>query len=236
MYQYLTATAIMAAVWSLPFWFRKDLRKAMLWGGAIYIAFLSVGFLAYHFIADNPLKAITPGYWAPPTLFDLGQKTGGYAIEDVLFMFFGGGISISIYYFCLRKPLHSSRTKPRTVLLPLLVGVVGACIISKLFYLNAMYLLINFNFFGALTILAQRRDLIRFSFISGLLFMLTYALFFLLFNLLFPSFIEDHYRLYATSGLLPLGVPLEEYLYALGFGMMWSPLYSYVHGLKSKQS
>ena len=54
----------------------------------------------------------------------------------------------------------------------------------------------------------------------------------LIFLAFFPSFVALHYHPEQVSGILALGIPLEEYLYALGFGSMWSVIYSYMHDLR----
>ncbi len=226
----------MGACWAVMYWLRKDLRKAMVWSGIFYIAFLSVGFVAYRILFDDPVRSITPGYWAPPTLFDLGQKTGGYAIEDAIFMFFAGGTAAALYDFCFRKRFSRrdrvAKPKKRYVFV---VGVLAAGIFHSLFYLNDIYLLILFNLFGALVIMWQRRDLIKPSLYAGLLYLALYGLQFFGFNALFPNFIDQYYNLQATSGAMILGVPLEELLYAGTFGMIWGLLYKYAKGITYKR-
>src|SRR5579871_5412607 len=97
MYEYLFGVFILTCIWIVLYLIRKDLRKAMIWSGLFYIFWTLVGFILYRLFAFSPERSITPGYWAPPTLFNLGQKTGGLAIEDILFMFFVGGIATAIY-------------------------------------------------------------------------------------------------------------------------------------------
>lgn len=225
----------MGAFWTILFFMRKDLRRAMLWSGVFYIVFLSIGFVGYRLVFDDPVRSITPGYWAPDTLFDLGQKTHGYAIEDALFMFFAGGTAAALYEFCFRQKLGEGRVKKRSKKIMILVGVSAAGIFHSLFYLNDIYLLITFNLFGALFIMWQRRDLIRASLMAGLLYLGVYGGQFLIFNMLFPNFIDTYYNLQATSNLMPLGIPLEEYLYAFTFGMIWGPIYKYAKGATDKK-
>jgi len=207
----------------------------MVWSGVFYIILLSIGFVAYRLLAHDVTRSITPGYWAPPTLFNLGQITHGYGIEDALFMFFGGGIASVLYEFITRKKLGESGLPKPKKRVALGIGILGALIFHALFYLNDMYVLIAFNLFGAMALLWFRRDLLAHSLISGVAFMVVYILAFMLFNSVFPDFINQYYNLLATSGLSPLGVPLEEYLYGITFGMLWGPLYAFAHGLKASK-
>lgn len=233
MLAYLVGTGIMGTVWLALFLLRKDLRKTMLWSGIFYISFLTIGFIGYRLVFDDPVRSITPGYWEPPTLFDLGQLTRGYGIEDALFMFFAGGTAASLFEVCFRKRLSEERIKSSVKRYALLIGVLAAGLFHMLVYLNDIYLLIAFNFVGALVVLWQRRDLALNIFWGGGLFVLAYALQFLLFNALYPDFIDNYYNLHATSGVMLLGIPLEEYLYAFSFGLLWAPLYKYLKQLKA---
>ena len=52
---------------------------------------------------------------------------------------------------------------------------------------------------------------------------------FILFKQIFPNFLADIYNLQLTSNIILWGIPLEEYLYSLTFGMIWAPLYEYEH-------
>ncbi len=234
MYEYLAGIVIMFIVWTFFFIMRKDLRKVMVWSGIFYVIILTIGFFAHSLISNDPLRAITPGYWAPQTLFNLGQITGGYAIEDVLFMFFAGGIATALYEFFFHKKIVIRPVKKLKRKHALLFGILVTLILHQVFYFNDMYLLIYFNFFGALAILWQRRDLIIHSLVGGLFFLCVYILGFLLLIQIYPNLVQDIYRLHLTSGIILLGIPLEEYLYAITFGMLWAPIYEYEHRYKDK--
>jgi hypothetical protein len=235
MYQYLVGVSIMGAIWFIIFLLRKDLRKAMLWSGAFYIIILTVGFFAHSLVADNPARAITPGYWTPHTLLNIGAITGGYAIEDVVFMFFGGGIAAGLYELSFRKKIKEKFDRRLKKHHALWAGLLGAIIFHYLVPLNDMYLLITFNFFGALAILWQRKDLISHSIIGGLLALASYTCGFLVWVLIYPNLINDIYQLQLTSGVFLLGLPLEEFLYAFTFGMIWAPIYEYEHRYKDSK-
>lgn len=104
--------------------------------------------------------------------------------------------------------------------------------LHQLFYLNDMYLLITFNTFGAAALLWVRRDLVVHSLFGGFLFLAAYILGFLLMLQIFPTLIADIYKLNLTSGVMLLGIPFEEYLYAFTFGMLWAPLYEYEYRVR----
>ncbi len=239
MYQYLAGTGLAGLVWLMIFLLRKDLRRAMVWGGTVYFVLLSIGFVVYRLFMHDAVRAINPGYWAPPTLFNLQHIMHGYGIEDALFMFFYGGIAVVIYEFFFRKKLpqlsQADLKKPdvKGFLLVAGIGTAGAVAVYFAAYLNDIYLLISSAFFAALVIIWKRRDLAAQSLLGGLLFVVLYGVVLgQIFLHLFPHFLANYYHLRATSGVLLLGIPLEEYLYAFSFGMFWAPVYSFVYGLK----
>lgn len=231
--EYLAGVGILATVWAISFYLRKDLRKEMLWSGWYYFWILTVGFVAITVIAPNIPQhmSIIPGYWNPNTLFDLGRLTGGYSIEDALYMFFTGGIAASIYEMLFRKHIGRPFAKHRPHL-ALAVGVGAGILTVLLFDVNLIYMLIAFGFAGACTIWIQRPDLLKHSVFGGITYLLIYLLFFSLFLLLYPHFVETYYSLENLSGILFLGIPLEELLFALSFGLLWSPIYEYVRDVR----
>jgi hypothetical protein len=232
MYEYLAGVILLGAIWSFLYGLRKDLRKVMLWSGIFYVLILTIGFFAHALLVNDTARSIIPGYWAPHTLFNLGEKTGGYSIEDILFMFFVGGIASSIYEVVFRKKLPNKKVKNLKNGHALFLAAVCTAIFSKLFYINDIYLLMAFNISGTFFVLLQRKDLVRHSFYGGILTLLVYIFAFLLMLLVFPDLIKDIYHLQLTSGVHYLGIPLEEYLYAFSFGLLWAPLYEYEHGSK----
>lgn len=79
---------------------------------------------------------------------------------------------------------------------------------------------------GGVASLLCRPDLKTAIRVGGLLFAVLYLAFFVSINLLFPVF-KDSWDLSALTGILILGVPLEELMFAFTFGMMWSSIYEH---------
>src|SRR3989344_1338804 len=107
----------------------------------------------------------------------------------------------------------------------LLIWIV---IFYSLTELNPIYSASIVMFVGGVAAVFCRPDLLKKTFIGGLLFLALYFLFFLSFNLIYPYAIESFWNLKAISGILLLGVPLEELIFAFTFGMMWSGVYEHV--------
>lgn len=222
----------MAIVWLIFFLLREDLRKEIFWGGYYYLIILSLGFILIKFLApDIPLQmTITPGYWNPNTLFDLARLTGGYSLEDALYMFFTGGIAVAIYETLFRKHLGHRHLKHRPHF-ALIIGTIAG-VATAMLKVNLIYVLISFGFAGAVMTWFQRPDLIKHSILGGISYLLLYILSFELFLAIFPEYVTTYYGLQNISGILLLGIPLEELAFAFGFGLMWSPIYEYVKDVR----
>ncbi len=62
---------------------------------------------------------------------------------------------------------------------------------------------------------------------SAFLFFGVYFLYFLTLVAAFPGYVESVWNLDAISGILVLGIPLEELAFALTFGLYWSSVYEH---------
>ncbi|MDP3785153.1 MAG: lycopene cyclase domain-containing protein [bacterium] len=236
MYEYLVGCAILSVPWFILFFLRKDLRKPMIWSGLFYMKFLTIVFILLSFLiwvfSISSSRMITPGYWEPKTIFDLGKITNGYAVEDALFMFIVGGVVAGIYEAIFHKKI--SRFKVSAYhFRALMFGSLGAAIVAIATNQNFIYSLIAFGFLGAIAIWVERPDLIPHSLWGGIVFTVMYFLLFSVFNSLFPDFILKVYHLENLSGVMLINVPIEELLYALSFGLAWSPIYEYEHAIKA---
>ena len=145
--------------------------------------------------------------------------------------------SIALEAILLIKPpacrvVSNFKKRPQSHFRAVKFAALAAFLLAAFTRLNYMYSLIAFGFGGAAVIWEERKDLIFHSMLGGIILTLVYFVCFEFFNFLFPHFIPQFYTLKNVSGILVLGIPLEEYLYVLGFGLMWAPFYEYEHGEK----
>ncbi len=208
------------AVWVVLFISKPHLRRQMIW-----VSFFTAltGLVEPMFI---------PRYWNPPSLFNLASTTH-FDIESVVFSWGTGGIGSVIYEATLNlrhEKMEQAQVKRERrslhifslIALPLVFGV-------SFFYvgLNPIYAVSAGLLAGALAAIACRPDLAWNSIIGGLLFMGLYFIMFLGIITVFPSFINS-WNMQVLTGILVLGVPLEELLFAFTFGMMWSGVFEHL--------
>ncbi len=216
---YLIWDLMLAIGWIGFFIYNRPLRKKILWSSLISLPF-GLGQL-YFF----------PDYWSPQTLFDLGSRFH-IDIESFALMFFLGGLAAVIYETIFKKRVPNSQhfCHPRCwCWFSLVVALASFMILLKLFpkwsiiWPSILGPLAG-GIFAAIVYPRLRKHIL----FGGILFAGLYFVSLALMNLIFPSWIASTWNLPALSGILLIGVPLEEILFGFAFGTLWAPLYEEV--------
>ena len=216
-------------VWIILYLSKPSFRKEMM--------SISLGTMLFGF--TEPL--FVPAYWNPPSLFDLAQRTG-FDIESFIFTFAIAGTSSVLYRVIYRRNvtkmdasemMHSRHRFHIYFLASPIPIFLALAIFTKL---NHIYCGVIAMFAGALLTLYCRPDLRWKIWIGGLLFLVYYFVFFLSLLSFFPSYVIHVWNLKALTGILLLGIPLEELLFAFSFGMLWSSLYEHISWYKITNS
>lgn len=219
-------------------WFNWSLLSLVIWAG-IYLSLkgadsrremwkvsLWTSFLGL----TEPL--FVPEYWLPPSLFDLALKTG-FDIESLIFSWSIGGIAVVIYEKIFRASHRTvsgaERHDPRhrihfwavisapTIFIFLLVAT----------QLNPIYSAIIAMMGGGFFAWYCRPDLKKKMLVSALIFLGLYAVYFKTLIVVYPGYIERVWNFSDISGILISGIPLEELLFAVSFGFIWSSIYEH---------
>jgi hypothetical protein len=174
-----------------------------------------------------------PSYWNPPSLFDLAQKTG-FDIESIIFTFSVGGIAAVIYevIFKIKHQPVSLKERLKSIhrLHYFFLSLAPVIFLSLWFFtkINPIYSASIAMFIGGIGAIICRRDLTKKILVGGIMFLGIYFMFFASFNWAFPGYLNQVWNFEEISGILILGVPLEELLFALTLGMLWSGLYEHL--------
>lgn len=171
-----------------------------------------------------------PAYWNPPSLFELAQRTG-FDVESIIFSFAIGGIGVTLYNMVTATHLApiaiGRRSEPlhRFHMIALLVAPVAFLPLTLLSW-NVIYAVIVALALGSVASVICRPHLVRTTIFGGVLFFGLYAVF--MFGLTrLDGYIPQVWNLPALSGLLIVGIPLEELLFGIAFGLYWSSVYEH---------
>ena len=220
-YAWLIWSLFFLMIWIILYLSKPFFRKEML---SISFGTMVLGF-------TEPL--FVPEYWNPPTLFDLAQRTG-FDIESLIFTFAIGGTGSVLYRAIYKRNVtkmeigemkHSRHKFHIYILISPIPIFLALAVFAEL---NHIYCGVIAMFAGALLTLYCRPDLKWKIWIGGLLFLIYYFIFFLTLLAFFPDFVTRVWNLEVLTGILFLGIPIEELMYAFTFGMLWSSLYEHI--------
>lgn len=174
-----------------------------------------------------------PFYWSPPSLFDLALRTG-FDIESFIFSFSIGGIAVVAYDRIFRA---SDRKVPsyekhsphhRYHIFALTLAPIAFFVLFFTTSLNPIYSAIIAMIAGGIATWYCRPDLKNKMLTSALIFLGIYFVYFQALIALYPGYVEQVWNLKTLSGVLILGIPLEELLFATSFGFLWSSVYEHM--------
>ena len=218
-YIWLAWAVAFLVAWALLFALFSRHRRVMMWA-SVFTA---------PFGLTEPL--FVPEYWNPPSLFDLAQRTG-FDIESLIFCFGIGGVGAVLYNVLTHRVDQPVREKEKG--LPLhrhhykaLASPFAAFLILYWFPWNPIYPSLIAMFVGVAATVLCRPDLKSKTWVGGVLFLVFYILFLQFLQWVSPGYIERVWNLRALSGIQFWHMPLEELLFAAGFGMYWSGVYEH---------
>ncbi|MCL4218818.1 MAG: hypothetical protein KJ052_17680 [Candidatus Hydrogenedentes bacterium] len=218
-YVWFVWSAAFLIPWAVLYLCFPQHRKAMLWGSVFTTPFG----------LTEPL--FVPEYWNPPSLFHLAQRTG-FDLESLVFCFGIGGVGAVLYNVLTNTRTiavpERDRCAPRhrfhylALFSPFLTFVLLAFLPW-----NAIYPGVIAMFVGAAATMHCRPDLLRKTWVGGLIFLTYYFVYFLGLRLIEPGYVEKVWQMERLTGVLALGIPIEELVFALGFGLYWSGVYEH---------
>ncbi|OGY43071.1 MAG: hypothetical protein A2729_03845 [Candidatus Buchananbacteria bacterium RIFCSPHIGHO2_01_FULL_39_14] len=228
-YAWLIWSLILIGIWLIIYFSldTKEKRKEML------VVSLWTSLLGL----TEPL--FVPEYWSPPSLLNLALRTG-FDFESLIFSFGIGGIAVIIYegFFQARykKMSYHERRSPqhRYHLFALLSTPIIFFFLFLITSINPIYIAVIAMTGGGLFTWYCRPDLKKKMITSAFIFLGIYFVYFLTLIVMYPGYVEKIWNLKAISGILIFGIPLEEFLFALSFGFIWSSMYEHLTWRKIK--
>jgi len=233
-YAWLTWSLLLIVIW-LAVYFTlnsKDKKREM------FIVSLWTSLLGL----TEPL--FVPEYWSPPSLFDLASRTD-FDIESLIFSFGIGGLAVVLYERIFRTKHRTINSKEQHALRhhyhfwTIISAPVVFAILLAATKLNPIYSAVIAMVVGGLFAWYCRPDLKKKMLMSALIFLGLYFVYFLTLIAVYPKYVQNVWNLKAISGILILGIPIEELMFALSFGFLWSSIYEHLtwrkiinHGLR----
>lgn len=216
---WLVWSSAFLAPWAALFVAFPRYREVMLWASLFTMPFG----------LTEPL--FVPEYWSPPSLFDLAARTG-FDIESLIFSFGIGGVGavlVNVLTGRQVEPLPSGdRRHPRHRFH--LLALASPFVVFPLLWLlpwNPIYPGIVAMAVGAVATVACRPDLFGSTLLGAGIFTVYYLVFLVGLELTAPGYVERVWNLDALSGWTLLGLPVEELLFAAGFGGYWAGVYEH---------
>jgi len=226
-YAYLILSLLLLVIWLALFFLKSTHRREI----------FRVSFWTMWLALTEPL--FVPEYWSPPTLFDLARRTG-FDLESFIFCFAVGGI-VAVAYEAIFKRRHIKMSaheqrlgRHRFHFWVIISAPLVFTVLLLTTNINPIYSAMIALLVGFFATWYCRPDLVKKMLVSGLLFAIVYFTVFSLLNLTFPGYTEAVWNLAAVSGILFLGVPIEELLWAFTFGLYWSSIYEHFGWYKLK--
>jgi hypothetical protein len=174
-----------------------------------------------------------PEYWLPPSLFDLASKTG-FDVESLIFSFGIGGLAVVLYerIFRTKHQAMDSREQHaphhRFHFWAIASAPIVFIVLLVATNLNPIYSSAIAMTVGGLATWYCRPDLKKKMSVSALIFLGLYFVYFLTLIAMFPGYVEKVWNLNVISGILIIGIPIEELMFALTFGFIWSSIHEHL--------
>lgn len=221
-YAYAAGGLYCLTVWAIIYRLAPGSRRVMLWGG-LAAAWMGPLFEYWHH----------QDYWRPDYIFPLQAGSWTFGLEDILVSFGFGGVCAGIFDLMVRRWGERAVTTITSAhalrfLLVLLAAFGLTSLLIIWFRLNSLYATVIPSAGFALWFLSRRPRWIPAALITclaiGSLMLISYGGFYFQF---FPEALARWWLASALSGLMVLGVPVEELLWAATSGLFYGPALRY---------
>lgn len=211
---YLALSFVSLLVFAFLYYRNPSLRRPMVWAGLLSLPLFALKFL------------ITPQFWSDVATARIYWL---YMCEAVVFGFTFGGIAAVIFELLFHKKLKTVPHPHRIHLNWLVFGPI-AFLLLEILSPSTFGVNIALGFFiQAMILIYLRKDLLWDALLSGVFLGIVYMFFYYVFFTIIPGQTIGLWFSEAT-GIMFLGVPVEEFVAIFAFGLLWGPLYEGVKG------
>jgi membrane-associated HD superfamily phosphohydrolase len=171
-------------------------------------------------------------YWQPPLILDKAK----FSIEDFLFGFAITGIAATIYDVVYMKRNEGKVKERKKVFIFLFIlGLISLLVFNNWLKINSIFISSFAFIVFSIVMVMIRKDLLKPSFLSGLLtMMMVIPIYLVIFNWVLPDFWAKYWLLHNTKyGMMILkGVPATEVMWYFSWGCLAGIGYEFASGAK----
>jgi hypothetical protein len=216
-YVYLVGSLLFVPVWALLYWRNPSSRREML---IMSLLFVCIGV---------PMEALlyTRDWWHPATV--TGTLVG---VEDVLYSIGNGGYMAALYVALVRGENVVDHAPPDWArrLAPVAAIAILPPILFFGLHLHSFVAMSIGSLVALGLVLRWRPDLLRAAFVTGLAGTVLAIPVYLAIEFAFPGAIAATWDLPHLSGVLLLGIPIEDLLWYLYTAALWGTYYKFATG------
>ncbi|KKU57731.1 MAG: hypothetical protein UX81_C0030G0003 [Parcubacteria group bacterium GW2011_GWA2_47_12] len=215
---YLSAGIFYMLIWLVFYLLRKDLHRQMLIVGLFLIG-------------TAPINVIWHGdYWSPPYIF--GEL---FRFEDFFWGFAFAGVAAVAYKVIFASELKLTQPKSfqsiaANLFRVLFLIIFPLVVLTNIFHINSIYSISIGLIFALLYMYRVRPDLIYDMLWSGLFSFIFILVFYIIWQYPYPEVFYRFWKLDAISGIMLLGIPVEELVWFFLAGAFIGPLYEFITG------
>lgn len=215
MYTYLFGAIIFFIPWCIVFLKKRINRKEMLIYGVIFgIAAVLIG-----------VRYALHDYWYPLYLFP------AFHFEDFLYGFFFGGLCTQIYFFFFETKERATKNHhPVFGIFALILSILSFVLITDILKLNSIIAHIIPPLLIGIYIAYKNPKTVTIQVAAGLFATIITFIVFRLALIINPYVVSEIWYLNNLTGVLLLGIPLEEYLFAFSLGFGISLFHEFISG------
>ena len=210
---YFVGTLICAIPFLILYLYKKECRKGMLYVGL----FCGISAFLYSHISVYD-------YWHPNFIWK------SFPIEDFLYGFFTGGFVSECADLFIKHKFKKNNNRKRYLLLFTLIAPAIIFLGINVLKFNSIIILFIFTIIISTASIIFNHKIINLQIVSGLVALLSTTFVFQILLLIDSDFIVNNWKLENLSGIMFLGVPLEEYVFGFMLGFCFTHFYEMVVG------
>jgi hypothetical protein len=207
----------LSVIWFFLYYKYPKYRKAMIVAGIISGTLGVVSEqLMYHY-----------DWWKTISIFNNRWTI----IEDFIVAGTNGGFAVVIWSICTGQHFEETLSISKETIFRLMIFWIIGLLFPYSMYLLGIHSfvaeIITYNLF-LLTIFIKERDLFPKAIISSLIITAGTVPFYLLIQLIFPTYSQEHYFLDKLSGITFINIPIEDFVWYLNVNVILFVFYHYI--------